>query len=77
MVCPGAYHEQVVIAKPLSLQGRHATIDESHVTPTLVVNPPGVGQLTIFAGVVILSSHVDISGFKVSNAAARGSWPRE
>jgi Right handed beta helix region len=72
VVCGGVYHEQVVVAKPLSLQGRHATIDESGVTPTLVVNPPGVGPLTIFAGVVILSSHVNISGFKVRNADGEG-----
>jgi Right handed beta helix region len=72
VVCGGVYHEQVVVAKPLSLQGRHATIDESRVTPTLVVSPPGIGPLTIFAGVVILSSHVDISGFKVRNADGEG-----
>ena len=72
VVCGGVFHEQVVVAKPLSLQGRHAAIDEAHVTPTLVVNPPGVGPLTIFAGVVILSSHVDISGFKVRNADGEG-----
>src|ERR1700761_1126935 len=28
VACPGTYHEQVVISKPLSLYGRHATIDE-------------------------------------------------
>jgi hypothetical protein len=72
VVCKGVYHEQVVVAKPLSLQGRHAVIDEQNVTPTLVVSPPGIGPLTIFAGVVVLSSHVDISGFKIRNALGEG-----
>ncbi|HEY2315600.1 MAG TPA: right-handed parallel beta-helix repeat-containing protein, partial [Streptosporangiaceae bacterium] len=72
VVCRGIYHEQVVVTKPLSLQGRRATINERHVTPTLVVNPPGIGPLTIFAGVVILSSHVDISGFTIRNAQGEG-----
>jgi nitrous oxidase accessory protein NosD len=72
VVCPGAYHEQVVVAKPLSLEGRGAIIDEAHVTPTFTVNPPGVGPLTIFAGVVVVSSHVRFSGFKVTNAMGEG-----
>ncbi len=72
VVCAGVYHEQVVVAKPLSLQGRHAVIDERHVTPTLVVSPPGIGPLTIFAGVVILSSHVNIGGFDIRNALGEG-----
>ena len=72
VVCRGIYHEQVVVAKPLSLQGRRATINERHVTPTLVVSPPGIGPLTIFAGVAILSSHVDIRGFTVRNAQGEG-----
>jgi hypothetical protein len=72
VVCAGVYHEQVVISKPLSLKGRHATIDERGVTPTLVVSPPGVGSLTIFAGVVILGSHVEVEGFTVRNAQGEG-----
>ena len=72
VVCSGTYHEQVVIAKPLTLEGRRATIDERNVTPTLVVNPPGVGPLTIFAGVVILSSRVQVKGFTVRNAQGEG-----
>lgn len=72
VVCGGTYHEQVVIAKPLSLQGRQAVIDLRHVTPKLVVNPPGIGPLTIFAGVVILSSHVGITGFTIRNAQGEG-----
>jgi Right handed beta helix region len=72
VVCRGRYHEQVVIPKPLSLLGKHAIIDQRHVTPTLVVNPPGVGPLTIFAGVVVLSSHVSIAGFTIRNAQGEG-----
>ena len=72
VVCPGVYHEQVAVAKALSLEGRRAVIDEKNVTPTYVVNPPGVGPLTIFAGVVVVSSHVRISGFKITNALGEG-----
>ncbi len=72
VVCAGTYHEQVVIAKPLSLVGRRAIIDETNVKPSLTVSPPGVGPLTIFAGVVILHSHVSFSGFKVRDALGEG-----
>jgi Protein of unknown function (DUF1565) len=72
VVCPGTYHEQVVVTKPVSLVGIHATIDQSGVTPTFVVNPPGLGKLTIFAGVVIVSSHVSFRGFTVKNALGEG-----
>jgi hypothetical protein len=72
VVCPGTYHEQVSITKPLWLRGIKATIDESGVTPKFTVNPPHVGKLTIFAGVVITSSHVGIGGFTVRNALGEG-----
>ena len=72
IVCKGTYHEQVVISKPLSLVGLQATIDEAGVTPALQVNIPGLGTPTIFAGVVILSSHVQFSGFTVRNALGEG-----
>ncbi len=72
VVCRGVYHEQVVVAKPLSLAGVGATIDEKGVKPTFSVNPPGIGRTTIFAGVVIVSSHVRFSGFKVTNALGEG-----
>ncbi len=72
VVCRGVYREQVVVAKPLSVQGIRATIDEKNVKPAYVVNPPGVGPTTIFAGVVIVSSHVQFSGFKVTNALGEG-----
>ena len=72
VVCPGSYHEQVVVKKPVSLIGLHATINEKGVKPAFVVNPPGVGKLTIFAGVVIVSSHVRVQGFTVTNALGEG-----
>jgi nitrous oxidase accessory protein NosD len=72
VVCPGTYHEQVAITKPLRLEGQEATIDESGVTPNFTVNPPGVGKLTIFAAVVTTSSHVEISGFTIGDAQGEG-----
>ena len=72
VVCPGSYHEQVVVKKPVSLIGLHATINEKDVNPKFVVNPPGVGKLTIFAGVVIVSSHVRVQHLTVTNALWRG-----
>jgi Protein of unknown function (DUF1565) len=72
VVCRGTYHEQVVVTKPVSLKGRHATIDEAGVKPGLQLTLPGLGQQTIFAGVVIFSSHVRFSGFKVTHAQGEG-----
>jgi hypothetical protein len=72
VVCPGVYHEQVVIKKPVALIGLRATIDETGVTPKFVVSPPGAGKLTIFAGVVTVSSNVRIQGFTVKNALGEG-----
>ncbi len=72
VVCPGVYHEQVVIKKPVALIGLRATIDETGVTPKFVVNPPGAGRLPIFAGVVTVSSNVRIQGFTVKNALGEG-----
>src|ERR1700729_4508768 len=72
VVCPGSYHEQVVVKKPVSLIGLHATINEKGVNPKFVVNPPHVGKLTIFAGVGIVSSHVRLQGFTLTNALGEG-----
>jgi nitrous oxidase accessory protein NosD len=72
VVCPGKYHEQVVISKPVSLIGIHATITQTGVTPTYIANVPHVGKLKIFAGVVIVSSHVTVRGFIVKNALGEG-----
>lgn len=72
VVCAGTYHEQVVLSKPLSLVGRDATIDETGVTPSLQVDVPNTGEETIWAAVVILSSHVRFSGFTAQNAVGEG-----
>lgn len=72
VVCAGTYHEQVVVAKRLSLIGQRATIDEAGVTPTFKVTLPGLGTQTIFAAVVIASSHVTLSGLTITNAQGEG-----
>jgi len=72
VVCPGTYHEQVVLSKPLSLVGHRAIIDEKGVTPAFPVTIPGIGTQTIFAAVVIVSSHVRFGGFTVKNAQGEG-----
>jgi nitrous oxidase accessory protein NosD len=73
VVCPGTYHEQVVITKPLTLTGKHATIDETGVTPTFQVTLPApLGKQTIFAAVVMGSSWIDFTGFTVQHAQGEG-----
>jgi len=72
VVCAGTYHEQVVLSKPLSLQGQYAVISQAGVTPAFTVTLPGLGKQTIFAGLVIVSSDVTISGFTVTNAQGEG-----
>jgi len=72
VVCPGTYYEQVVIAKPLTLRGKQATIDETGVTPTFQVTLPGLGPQTIFAAVVMGSSGIDFTGFRVQHAQGEG-----
>ncbi|HYB48045.1 MAG TPA: hypothetical protein VED20_11905 [Streptosporangiaceae bacterium] len=73
VVCKGTYHEQVVVTKPVSLQGQRATIDEAGVYPGLVVPlPPPFGNQRIWAGVVIFSSYVQFSGLTVTHAQGEG-----
>ena len=72
VVCPGTYHEQVVISKPVSLEGQRATIDEAGVIPGFQLTLPGLGKQTIFAGVAIFSSDVRFSGFTVTHAQGEG-----
>ncbi|MFZ2046361.1 MAG: DUF1565 domain-containing protein, partial [Trebonia sp.] len=72
VVCPGTYHEQVVISEPLTLTGKHATIDETGVTPTFQVTLPGLGTQTIFAAVVMESSWINFTGFRVQHAQGEG-----
>ena len=72
VVCPGTYHEQVVVTKPVSLEGQRATIDEAGVTPRFRVTLPGLGTKTIYAGVVMVSSGIRFSGFTVTHAQGEG-----
>jgi copper-binding protein NosD len=72
VVCPGTYHEQVVLTKPVSLEGQRATIDEAGVTPTFQVTLPGLGTQTIYAAVVMVSSGIRFSGFTVDHAQGEG-----
>jgi nitrous oxidase accessory protein NosD len=72
IACAGTYHEQVVISKPVSLAGLHATVDESGVTPTFTITLPGLGQQTIFAAVIVVSSHVTLKGFTIQHAEGEG-----
>jgi nitrous oxidase accessory protein NosD len=73
VVCPGTYHEQVVVAKPLTLAGKQATIDQAGVMPTFQVTLPApIGTQTIFAAVVMVSSNINFTGFTVRNAQGEG-----
>ena len=72
VVCPGTYSEQVVISEPLTLVGHDATIDEKGVTPTFSVPMPPGPPITIYAGVVIISSNVTIENFTIQNAMGEG-----
>ena len=72
VVCQAVYHEQVVVAKPLTLAGQLATIDEAGVNPGLKVHVPHVGTVRIFAAVVIFSSDVRFTGFRVEGAQGEG-----
>ena len=70
-MCAGTYREQVVISKPLSLLGEHAVINEAG-SPAFKITVPGLGTRTIYAAVVIVSSRVAISGFRVTNVTGEG-----
>jgi hypothetical protein len=72
VVCKGTYHEQVVVNKPLSLVGSRATIDETGVTPKFTVTLPGLGTQTIYAAVIITSSHVNLSWLTITKAVGEG-----
>jgi Periplasmic copper-binding protein (NosD) len=73
VVCQGTYHEQVVVNKPVSLQGQGATIDEAGVKPAFQVHlPPPFGTQTIFAAVVMISSGIRFGGFTVTHAQGEG-----
>ena len=64
VVCRGTYHSQVVISKPLSLEGlQGAVIDAKGQKPVPGLRVPGA------SGVVVLRTrHVLVAGFTVVNA---------
>jgi parallel beta-helix repeat protein len=69
VVCPGTYHQEVVVTKPLNLIGRHATIN-AHGQPPLSVagmTLPGSDGIA-----VLQTSHVNVSGFTVTGAGFDG-----
>ena len=58
VVCPGTYPEEVQLSKPVSLEGKAATIN--------------VAGLGLANGIIITSSHVSVSGFTVTGALGEG-----
>jgi nitrous oxidase accessory protein NosD len=73
VVCGGTYNEQVVLSQPLTLEGRgDAVIDETGVTPTFSVPMPPGPAVTIYAGVVIVSSNVTIEDLTITGAMGEG-----
>jgi hypothetical protein len=69
VACPGVYHEDVVIAQPLTLIGESATIDATGLagasTGAILGQAP-------FNGITIESSQVTVQGFKVQGAQGEG-----
>jgi hypothetical protein len=62
IVCPGTYHTQAVVTKPLKLIGVHAVIDAKGQKPVLRKLPAGSGI------VVLHTRNVHVSGFTVVRA---------
>jgi parallel beta-helix repeat protein len=56
VVCGGTYHENVTVTKPLTLEGRSATIDATNLTN----------------GVTVTASRATVGGFTVKNAIGEG-----
>jgi len=65
VVCPGTYHEEVVVTTPLTLIGRHATINAKGQPPLSVAGMTLPGSDGI---AVLKTSNVSISGFTVTGA---------
>jgi parallel beta-helix repeat protein len=56
IVCGGTYHENVTVTKPLTLEGRSATIDAGN----------------LINGVTVTAGHATVSGFTVQHAIGEG-----
>lgn len=74
VVCRGSYREDVIITKPLRLEGRHATIHGSTTANGTCdqLGATGPGHAPCLAGVTIKSSHVSVVGFRVTGAIGEG-----
>ncbi len=74
VVCAGTYAEDVVVAKSLTLRGRHATIKGTSTANGMCdqIGPTGPGSAPCLAAVTIKSSHVTVSGFTVKGAIGEG-----
>ncbi|HEX3491548.1 MAG TPA: right-handed parallel beta-helix repeat-containing protein [Streptosporangiaceae bacterium] len=62
IVCPGTYHTQAVVTRPMSLIGRHAVINAKGQKPIVKKLPAGSGF------VVYRTRDVQIIGFRVVQA---------
>lgn len=69
VACPGTYAERVVIQKPLTLQGRWATINAAGL-PGATIGAI-LGQQP-YAAITVEASHVTITGLTVENAEGEG-----
>jgi nitrous oxidase accessory protein NosD len=58
VVCPGTYHEDVTVTKPLSIQGIHATVDATGLDNGFTLPAPAAGTR--------------VEGFTVENALGEG-----
>ena len=62
IVCPGTYHTQVVVTRPMSLIGRDAIINAAGQKPIIRKLPGG-------SGIVVLKTRdVQIMGFRINQA---------
>ena len=62
-----------MVTQPLSIEGRNnATIDETGVAPTFTVPMPPGPDIAIYAGVIIISSNVEVENLTVTGAMGEG-----
>ena len=74
VVCKGTYAENVVVSRPVTLLGQSAVIQgvaTSDIDCLFAAGGPPVSAPCL-AGVTIKSSHVEITGFKVTGAVGEG-----
>jgi hypothetical protein len=73
-VCKGTYAEDVIVSKPLTLLGHHATIKGTSTAHGMCeqLGASGPGSAPCLAGLTIKSSWVTVSGFTVKGAVGEG-----